>query len=219
MEGLSLEDKIGQMLVVGFHGHKAPEHILDWLGEGRIGEVILFARNVDSPQQLSELTKVLHKAAKYPILVAIDQEGGTVARLRAGYTESPGAMALGAADDTGLTERVSEVLATELRALGINWNLAPAIDLTHNINNPSVGTRSIGVDPEHVSRHAIAQVNGFQNNGVAATAKHFPGKANTPVDPHVELPVIKGRLEDMWSTDLVPLRTRQLQGLRWCGNA
>jgi len=206
MEGLSLEEKLGQMLMVGFHGHKAPDYILDWLGAGRIGGVILFARNVDSPHQLAELTKTLHSAAKYPILIAIDQEGGTVARLRAGYTESPGAMALGAADDPKLTEQVSGVLATELRALGINWNLAPAIDLTHNIHNPSVGTRSIGSDPEHVTRHAMAQVNGFQSNGVAATAKHFPGKANTPIDPHVELPVIEGRLEEMWDTDLVPFR-------------
>jgi len=206
MEGLSLEEKIGQMLVVGFHGYKAPEHILNWLSDGRIGGVILFARIVDSPHQLAELTKTLHGAAKNPILIAIDQEGGTVARLRVGYTESPGAMALGAADNTGLTEQVSGVLATELRALGINWNLAPAIDLTHNIHNPSVGTRSIGADPEHVTRHAVAQINGFQNSGIAATAKHFPGKANTPVDPHVELPVIEGRLEEMWSTDLVPFR-------------
>ena len=206
MERLSLEEKIGQMVMVGFHGLKAPDYILDWLDESRIGGVILFARNVDSPQQLAELTKTLHSSAKYPILIAIDQEGGTVARLRTEYSESPGAMALGAADDPELTTQVSGVLATELRALGINWNLAPAIDLTHNIHNPSVGTRSIGVDPEHVTRHALAQVTGFQSNGVAATAKHFPGKANTPVDPHVELPVIEGGLKEMWNTDLVPFR-------------
>jgi len=203
---LSLEEKIGQMLVVGFHGHEPPQHILDWLREGRVGGVILFARNIDTPEQVAELTKALHEAARRPILVAIDQEGGVVARLRGGFTESPGAMALGAADDPGLTEEVSAVLATEMRALGINWNLAPAIDLTHNIHNPSVGVRSLGSDPQHVKRHALAQVRGFQNAGVAATAKHFPGKANTPVDPHVELPVIEGPLDDMWDTALVPFR-------------
>ena len=143
MKNLSLEEKIGQMLFVGFHGYTAPDYILGWLKQGRIGGVILFARNIDTPQQVEALTKSLHNASKHPILIAIDQEGGTVARLRTGYTESPGAMALGAADDPKLTERVSVILATELRALGINWNLAPAIDLTHNIHNPSVGTRSI----------------------------------------------------------------------------
>jgi len=206
MGALTLEEKLGQMLVVGFQGLQAPQHILDWLGEGRIGGVILFARNIETPRQLEALTGSLRQAAKHPILIAIDQEGGTVARLREGFTESPGAMALGAADDTQLTEQVSGVLATEMRAVGVNWNLAPAIDLTHNIHNPSVGTRSLGADPDHVARHAVAQIRGFQENGVAATAKHFPGKANTPVDPHVELPVIEGRLDQMWGTDLVPFR-------------
>jgi len=206
MEGLSLEEKIGQMLVVGFHGTEAPPHIIQWLKEGRIGGVILFARNITTPKQVHELTQSLHQAAHHPILIAIDQEGGTVARLREGYTESPGAMALGAADDPELTEKVSSILATELRALGVNWNLAPAIDITHNIDNPSVGTRSIGSDPQHVARHAKAQITGYQTTGVAATAKHYPGKANTPVDPHVELPVITGDLEEMWNTDLVPFK-------------
>ncbi len=203
---LGLEEKIGQMLVVGFHGHEPPRHILDWLREGRIGGVILFARNIETPEQVAELTGALHGAARRPLLVAIDQEGGVVARLRGGFTESPGAMALGAADDPKLTEEVSAVLAAEMRALGINWNLAPAIDLTHDIHNPSVGVRSLGSDPEHVRRHALAQVRGFQGTGVAATAKHFPGKANTPVDPHVMLPVIEEALDDMWDTDLVPFR-------------
>jgi len=206
MSGFTLEEKLGQMLVVGFQGHQAPPYIIDWLGEGRIGGVILFTRNIDTPRQLRALTQELRQAARHPILVAIDQEGGTVARLREGFTESPGAMALGAADDTRLTSQVSGILATEMRAVGVNWNLAPAIDVTHDIRNPSVGTRSLGADPEHVARHAIAQIRGFQENGVAATAKHFPGKANTPVDPHVELPMIKGQLDAMWGTDLVPFR-------------
>jgi len=206
MKALTLEEKIGQMLIVGFHGLEAPSYLFDWLREGRIGGVILFARNIDTPRQVESLSMDLQRAAKYPLFVAVDQEGGTVARLRKGFTESPGAMALGAADDPHITSQVSGILATEMRALGVNWNLAPAIDVTHNINNPSVGTRSLGADPEHVARHAVAQIKGFQGKGVAATAKHFPGKANTPVDPHVELPVIEGNLDQMWTTDLVPFR-------------
>ena len=210
---LSLEDKIGQMLVVGFHGLEPPDHILRWLESGRIGGVILFARNIDKPAQVAELTRACHEAAIRPILVAIDQEGGVVARLREGFTESPGAMALGAADSERLAEQVSAVLGAEMRALGINWNLAPAIDLTHNIHNPSVGVRSLGVDPGRVSRLGVAQVRGFQGARVAATAKHFPGKADTPVDPHVSLPVIDGPLDDMWDTDLVPFRAASEAGI------
>ena len=206
MNTLTIEEKLGQMLIVGFQGCEAPSYIIDWLKEGRIGGIILFARNIDTPRQLEALTQTLQQAAKYPILIAIDQEGGTVARLRAGFTESPGAMALGAADDPHLTSQVSGILATELRAIGVNWNLAPAIDVTHNIHNPSVGTRSLGADPEHVARHAVAQIKGFQEKGVAATAKHFPGKANTPLDPHEDLPVIEGNFDQMWKWDLVPFR-------------
>ena len=213
MNMLSLEEKIGQMLLVGFHGLEPPEHIIRWLAEGRISGVILFARNIDTPEQVARLTRACHEAAVRPILVAIDQEGGVVARLREGFTESPGAMALGAADSEGLAEEVSAVLATELRALGINWNLAPAIDITHNIHNPSMGVRSLGTDPERVAKLGAAQVRGFQGAGVAATAKHFPGKANTPVDPHVSLPVIEGPLDDMWNTDLVPFRAASLAGI------
>ncbi|MCW4048503.1 MAG: glycoside hydrolase family 3 protein [Candidatus Bathyarchaeota archaeon] len=209
----SLEEKIGQMLVVGFHGLKPPDHILQWLTEGRIGGVILFARNIDTSEQVAELTNACHEAASRPILIAIDQEGGIVARLREGFTESPGAMALGVADSEELAMDVASVLANEMRALAINWNLAPAIDLTHNIHNPSVGVRSLGCDPERVKALAVAQVNGFQGVGVASTAKHFPGKANTPVDPHVSLPVINGPVDDMWDTDLVPFRAVSEAGI------
>lgn len=86
---LSTEEKIGQMLIVGFHGLKPPEHILDWLANGRIGGVILFARNIANPSQVAELTRICHEVAVHPLLVAIDQEGGVVARLREGFTESP----------------------------------------------------------------------------------------------------------------------------------
>ncbi|MGD2142785.1 MAG: glycoside hydrolase family 3 protein, partial [Candidatus Bathyarchaeota archaeon] len=203
---LSLDEKIGQMLVVGFHGLEPPEHILRWLTEGRIGGVILFARNIENPKQVAKMTRACYKAAKNPILIAIDQEGGVVARLRKGFTESPGAMALGVANSEELALNVSTVLGTEMKTLGINWNLAPAVDLTHNIHNPSVGVRSLGTDPERVAKLGVAQVCGFQRAGVAATAKHFPGKADTPVDPHVKLPVIDGSLDKIRETDLVPFK-------------
>ncbi|MFP3951791.1 MAG: beta-N-acetylhexosaminidase [Candidatus Bathyarchaeia archaeon] len=205
---LSLKEKIGQMLVVGFKGLEPPEYILDWLGRGRIGGVILFSRNIENPKQLADLTKACREASNRPILVAIDQEGGVVARLRegCGFTESPGAMALAVAGSEELAEEVSHVLAVEMSALGINWNLAPVLDLAHNIDNPSVGVRSLGVDPREVRRLGMAQVRGFQRVGVASTAKHLPGKADTPVDPHKNLPVIDGRLEDMRDNDLVPFK-------------
>lgn len=204
---MSLELKIGQMLVAGFEGLEAPDYFLQWLSEGRLGGVILFARNVESPVQLARLTQQLHGAAKTPILIAIDQEGGTVARLRDGFSESPGAMALSAAQDgPALCEAASRILAEEMRAVGINWDYAPVVDITHNIDNPSVGTRSFGTDKARVSEMAAAAVRGFQAGGVAACAKHFPGLGNTPVDTHIDLAVITDSPEYLYEHDLVPFR-------------
>lgn len=206
----SLEDKIGQMLLVGFQGLEAPKHILDWLQEGKIGGVILFARNVDNPQQLAALCKSIHKAAKYPALIAIDQEGGMVARLREqnGFTESPGAMALASAQDNEQqTETVSTILGTEMCSLGINWNYAPSVDISYNAQNPTVGTRSFGNDNQIVSQMAAAAVRGFQKAGVAACAKHFPGLGDTAIDTHLELAALDTDMDYLLENDMLPYRT------------
>jgi beta-N-acetylhexosaminidase len=210
---LPLEDKIGQMLLVGFYGLEAPDYILDWLREGRIGGVILFGRNVESPEQVARMTQQIHDAAKYPALVAIDQEGGTVARLREGFTESPGAMALSAGGNEKLAERMAQVLGTEMRALGINWTYAPAVDISYNIDNPTVGTRSFGNDKEQVASMTVAVVRGFQAGGVAATAKHFPGLGNTAIDTHQALAVLDTSVEQVIINDLIPYRAAMQAGL------
>lgn len=205
----SLEDKIGQMLLVGFQGLEAPEHILDWLREGKIGGVILFARNVDNPQQLAALCKSIHEAAKFPALIAIDQEGGMVARLhsRNGFTESPGAMALASAkNNEQQTEAVSAVLGSELRSLGINWNYAPSVDISYNAQNPTVGTRSFGNNNDIVSQMAAAAVRGFQKAKIAACAKHFPGLGDTAIDTHLELAALDTNVEYLLENDMLPYR-------------
>lgn len=212
---ISIEDRVGQMLMAGFNGLTAPDYILDWLREGRLGGIILFARNVDSPAQLAALTTQLHQAAKYPLLIGIDQEGGTVARMREGFTESPGAMALASIrdDNEAVTESVSGVLAQEMRALGINWNYAPTVDISYNAANPSVGTRSFGSRPEQVAALAAAAVRGFQGAGVAACAKHFPGLGDTALDTHLHLPRLDASLERLLAVDLLPYRQAVASGL------
>lgn len=204
----TLEDKVGQMLMAGFDGLTVPEYFLQWLREGQLGGVILFARNVDNPQQLAELTWQLHEAAKYPLLIAIDQEGGTVARLREGFSESPGALALASIHDNreAVVEEVSFVLAAEMKALGINWTYAPVVDIHYNSGNPTVGTRSFGADPEDIATLAAAAVRGFQKGEVAACAKHFPGLGNTSIDTHLALPTLDTSVEQLRSVDLLPYR-------------
>lgn len=202
----TLNEKIGQMLMVGFDGTSAPSYLLDWLASGRVGGVYLFARNVESPAQVKRLVDSCHKAAKCPILVGIDQEGGSIARLRAGFSESPGAMALGAARDPQLAEDIAFMMGRELAALGINWNFAPVADVAHKRANPSIGTRSAGKDKMLVRDYVVAQVKGFGKAGVAATAKHFPGLGNSEIDTHEALAKVSGSLRYLYEDDLAPFR-------------
>lgn len=201
---LTESEKISQMLMVGFDGRRAPDYILQWLASGRIGGVYLFARNIESPAQVKRLAQSCHQAAKYPILVGIDQEGGAVARLRAGFSESPGAMALGAAGDARLAEEIAFMLGREMAALGINWNFAPVADIAHNKENPSIGTRSPGADKDLVRKMVLAQVKGFLRAGVAPTVKHFPGLGNTAIDTHEALAKATGSLRYLYEEDLIP---------------
>lgn len=209
---LSIKEKIGQMMMVGFDGAATPPHILQWLAAGRIGGVYLFARNIESPAQVKRLLDSCHAAAKHPILVGIDQEGGIVARLRQGFTESPGAMALAASGDPRLAEDVAAMMARELTALGINWNFAPVADIAHNADNPSVGTRAFSADSQQVSDFAAAHIRGFQRAGLAATVKHFPGLGNTVIDTHDALAKVSGSLDYLYQTDLLPFRRAIKEG-------
>ena len=203
---MPLEEKVGQMMMVGFEGTSPPAHVLDWLARGRVGGVYLFAHNIENPAQVKQLVDDCRRAAKNPILVGIDQEGGIVARLQAGFSESPGAMALGASGDPQLAEEVAFMLGTELAALGINWNFAPVADIAHQPANPSVGARSVGGDPRLVSQMVAAQVRGFQRAGVAATVKHFPGLGNTIIDTHDDLATVSGPLDYLYAQDIPPFR-------------
>ncbi len=201
------------MLFAGFDGLEAPDYLLDWLRAGRLGGVILFSRNVESPAQLAALTDSIQAASPYGALISIDQEGGTVARLRKGFTESPGAMALASAiDRSRWVEQVSRMLALELRALGIHWNYAPVVDITYDIGNPSLGTRSFGNDPARVGMLAAAAVRGFQGAGIAASPKHFPGVGHTDVDTHIALPALDTPLDHLLTVDLAPYRAALVAG-------
>ena len=201
---MSLDEKVGQMMMVGFEGTSPPAHILEWLESGRIGGIYLFARNIDNPSQVTRLVQDCREAAGFPILVGIDQEGGIVARLRDGFTESPGAMALGASRDIQLAEDVAFMLGSEMAALGINWNFAPVADIAHQRDNPSVSTRSVGSDMQLVSEIVAAQIRGFQRAGVAATVKHFPGLGNTTIDTHDALAKVTGPIDYLYDKDIVP---------------
>lgn len=205
---MNVHDKVGQMFCVGFDGFTAPDHILEWLRAGRVGGIILFARNVESAEQLAELTRTLHEAAKYPLLISIDQEGGVIAKMRApSFSEVPGAMGLASSVNGEANAHATySIIGREMKAVGMNWDYAPAIDLTYNRQNPTVGTRSFGSDPETVGVLAAQAVRGLQAHGVAACAKHFPGLGDTAIDTHVALATLNAPIEQLLNRDLIPYR-------------
>jgi beta-N-acetylhexosaminidase len=200
-----LERLAAACIFPGFDGTEVPDWIRSWLDRG-LGGVVLFARNVESPEQLAELTRAL-RAGQPRLLVATDEEGGDVTRLEAEAGSSyPGNCALGVVDDVALTEEVAAALGDDLSRAGVNVNLAPVADLATNPRNPIVGVRSFGSDPALVSRHVAAFVRGLQGVGVAACAKHFPGHGDTEEDSHVALPEVTSDRDTIFAQALPPFR-------------
>ena len=190
-------------LLPGFTGPTLPEWLATRLRDGLAG-VCLFATNIESRAQLRDLTTAILRANPFAI-IAIDEEGGDVTRL---YSDQgspyPGNALLGRIDDVELTHSVAETVGWELRAVGVNLDLAPDVDINSNPDNPVIGTRSFGADAGLVARHASAWVTGLQSTGVAASAKHFPGHGDTAQDSHLALPVINLSLEELSARELVP---------------
>ncbi|MBW4080977.1 beta-N-acetylhexosaminidase [Paenibacillus sp. S150] len=206
----SLEKKVGQLVVGGFSGREITEEVRSLVQEHHAGGVILFSRSIGSLEQLSGLTTELQELAGAgggaPLLIAIDQEGGQNIHVREGVTLTPGNMALGAAGDEEGVYQAARISGQELRALGINVNYAPDVDVNNNPLNPVIGIRSYGEDPQLVGRFGAAAVRGFQDEGITATAKHFPGHGDTSMDSHIDLPTIRHSMERLESLELVPFQ-------------
>lgn len=196
----------GQLLFVGFVGTEVPRPLALRIAEGQVGGVILFARNIDSPEQVLRLCRDLHAAApeEVPLLIAIDQEGGRVQRLRDPFTVWPPMRRVGSVGDLESTAAVGKALATELIDYGIGLDFAPVVDVDTNPKNPVIGDRSFAREPERVSDHARAFIRGMQGGGVAACAKHFPGHGDTHSDSHLELPRLEHDLDRLHAVELPP---------------
>ena len=208
---MSIEQKVGQLIVVGFEGTRINADIKSNISQHFVGGVTLFARNIQSPRQLARLTTDLQKLTqetehRIPLFIATDQEGGWVARLKTGATVLPGNMALGAAGSAELAEQAGKITAIELAAVGINLNFAPVMDVNNNPRNPVIDRRSFGEGPDLVSRLGSAYIKGLQQNGVLATTKHFPGHGDTTVDSHTDLPTVSHDVERIRAIELKPFR-------------
>lgn len=210
-DGMTLDQQIGQAFMVGFYGATPSSDLLDLIEQRQVGGVILFSRNVRDAAQTQALTTALQAHARtaghrYPLLIATDQENGLVRRFGAAITSFPGAMALGATGSEPLAREVAEATGQELRALGVNMNLAPVADVNNNPANPVIGVRSFGDDPELVARLVAATVEGYHAAEVIATLKHFPGHGDTTTDSHLALPLVPHTLERLMQIELPPFR-------------
>ncbi|GGM15474.1 glycoside hydrolase family 3 protein [Dactylosporangium sucinum] len=203
--GADLAGMADAVLQPGFMGKEPPPWLRRRLAEG-LGGVALFARNVVDRDQVAELTAAL-RAEKPDVIVAIDEEAGDVTRVDAHIGSPwPGNLALGAIDDPALTREVAGHIGRDLASVGITFDYAPDADVNSDPNNPVIGSRAFGAEPDRVARHTAAWIIGLQEAGVAACAKHFPGHGNTSVDSHLDVPIIKASRSDLEATELVPFR-------------
>jgi len=204
----SIDRQPGQLLFCGFEGTTLPDDLARHIAAGRVGGVILFARNIEGLAQLRSLTASLHDAApaRAPLLIAIDQEGGRVQRLREPWTLWPPMRRAGELDDLALTGEVAAALARELLDVGIALDFAPCVDVDTNPDNPVIGDRSFSRDASRVAEHARHFVSAMQLAGVAACAKHFPGHGDTAGDSHFELPRLEHDLKRLREVELPPFR-------------
>ncbi|MGZ8600506.1 MAG: glycoside hydrolase family 3 protein [Actinomycetota bacterium] len=204
-----MSPEVDRRLVLAFEGTVATDDVRALLRKTDASGVTLFRpTNVSSVEQVRELTDALQRTAgdADPLLVAVDQEGGQLLGLGAESTPFAGNMALGAAADEALAERVGAAIGRELRATGVNVNYAPVCDVATDPGNPSLGIRSFGDDPASVGRLAAATVRGLRSTGVAATLKHFPGKGDATVDPHHPIPRLEHDRARLSAVELPPFR-------------
>lgn len=209
LEELSLEEKVGQLLMVCFKGQTA-ENAQLLIENLNIGAIIYYQWSNDleslSPAEVHALSQALQDTSKIPLLIAVDQEGGAVTRLKRGFTVFPGNGELGAIGNPELVRHSCFTRGQELRSVGVNLNLAPVLDVNNNPKNPVIGPRSFGDDPLTVSELGAAAIQGYQQAGLLCTAKHWPGHGNTEKDSHLELPVIFSPLEELQRCELLPFR-------------
>lgn len=231
---LTLEQQLGQKLMLDFRYYckqdsentpeqkcrnavtELPADLAKLITKHNIGGVILFAENIDNIAQIVKLNNAMQQAAAKsslgaPLFISIDQEGGRVARIpRDIATSFTGNMSIGASyavHDTKFATQSAQVIADELKAIGVNVNYAPTVDVNMNPDNPVINVRSYGEDPTLVSILGGAQVAGLEGNGVITSLKHFPGHGDTNVDSHTGLPKVMHDKETIWEKDLPPFQT------------
>jgi len=212
MEGLTLDDRIAQMIMVYAYSNQGVEHekaVIRQISRYNIGGILFFQ---GEPVKQARLTNRFQSASKVPLLIAIDGENGLGMRLKNTITYPP-TMTLGAISDNSLIYQLGDQMADQFKRLGVHMNFAPVADINNNPSNPVIGTRSFGEDRKNVSDKVIAFMKGMQDRGLLVAAKHFPGHGDTGTDSHRTLPVIPHEMSRLDSIELYPFREAIRRGL------
>ena len=204
-DSLSIEQLAGQRVMVGFDGKWFNADLKFLIGALKVGGVILFSQNIENPDQVKKLCEAIQEYARAnnqpPLIIAIDQEGGQVARLKEPFSEFPGNPAM---KDVNDAIYFAETTAAELTLAGINMNLAPVMDVAPRDITSIMSERAFGHDPEWVSKLGLTIISHLQQHQIMAVAKHFPGIGRTVADSHIELPACEFSLSELKSCDLIP---------------
>lgn len=210
---MTLEEKIGQLLMVHFNGETANEEAQTLIQRHYVGGFIYYnwANGLTSPEQVLDLSLSLQKLSlanriPIPLFIAADQEGGAVVRLKEGFTVFPGNKALGMTHNFELAEQSAFAMGQELKAVGVNFNLSPVVDVNSNPRNPIIGIRSFGSSPAVVIPFAECAIHGYQKAKIITALKHFPGHGDIEIDSHKDLPFVQKSKEELENIELLPFK-------------
>ena len=206
------------MIVSGFEGTHLNSQTEKLIAEQGIGGLILFERNYDNPKQLKKLIEDLQAITPQhspPLFISVDQEGGRILRLKEPFTQFPPMCCLGQANSDDLAYRFGLAMGKEMKAVGINMNYAPVLDVHSNPDNPIIGQRAISSNPEKVARLGCKIIQGFKDAKVFPVGKHFPGHGDTSQDSHLTLPRVERSRESLEQVELIPFAKAFEEGLEF----
>ncbi|MFS0727465.1 beta-N-acetylhexosaminidase [Paenibacillus sp. 1P07SE] len=204
---LTLEEKLGQLVILGLEGTSMEPETQEMIERYHVGGFILYQDNIDSLAQTAQLVNELKEANRQnsvPLLLGVDQEGGRVDRMPSGISAVPSPRRVAEADDKRFSYATGQALGIQVRALGLNLNFAPVLDVNNNARNPVIGDRSYGDLPDAVIRHGLEAMDGLRSTRVIPVVKHFPGHGDTDVDSHLDLPVIHKTKDELENFELKP---------------
>ncbi|MCM3729904.1 beta-N-acetylhexosaminidase [Neobacillus cucumis] len=204
---MSLDEKIGQMMIAGISGTKMDPQTISLITKYKVGGMIFYQNNLVNPEQTVQLlneikTENVHN--RLPLFLSVDQEGGRVTRLPGGLFNFPTNKEIGEINNSQFSYKVGTILGKELNGFGFNLDFAPVLDVNSNPKNPIIGDRSFGNNPDVVSKLGIQTMKGIQSQNIIATIKHFPGHGDTSVDSHLELPIVYKNLTELKKLELIP---------------